>query len=475
MNVVIFTDVNEFGYLKYAGPYKIATELRQHGYTVQVVDNFCKYSFVKTQKILNKFITNDTLWIGFSTTFTPAVEKQDSNNRRRPKRQNDDTSIERVLGRKDIEQVIQYAKDLNPNLKVVVGGANARLLKQDPNLDHVILGQGETSTVAITNSIKNNEPIKKILSETDFPYEGFTTSTIEYQPQDIIFPGEHLSIEFSRGCIFKCKFCNYPLLGKKLWDFVKSPKLIAQEIQRNYDLFSTQGYMIADDTVNDSVEKVEALHKELTQLPFKLTLSAYARVDLIIAHPHTLDLMYEMGFRSLFFGVESFNYETAKAIGKGMPPEKIKQGLIDIKARYPDILITLAIIFGLPHETRETMEEAIEYFKTCPADNITVSPYFINPESTIGQNPSTYGYVVNGPKDWTNEYTSWAECEELTNKAQEVLGPKNKLSWIFLNRVMNCGFTQDYCATHTMKEAKEEVVAAKKELIQKYYKQLMLS
>ena len=32
-----------------------------------------------------------------------------------------------------------------------------------------------------------------------------------------------------------------------------------------------------------------------------------------------------------FYGIESFNHKSAKAIGKGMHPDKVKQGLIDVK------------------------------------------------------------------------------------------------------------------------------------------------
>ena len=35
-----------------------------------------------------------------------------------------------------------------------------------------------------------------------------------------------------------------------------------------------------------------------------------------------------------FYGIESFNHMSTKAISKGMHPDKVKQGLIDIKNYY---------------------------------------------------------------------------------------------------------------------------------------------
>jgi hypothetical protein len=37
--ILLFTETNTMGYGKSAGAYRIASELRTHGYTVQVIDN----------------------------------------------------------------------------------------------------------------------------------------------------------------------------------------------------------------------------------------------------------------------------------------------------------------------------------------------------------------------------------------------------------------------------------------------------
>ena len=67
MQVILFTDVADtIGYGKYAGTYKVATEVRAAGHTCQVVDLFSKYTYQELENILNKFVTKDTVLIGFS-------------------------------------------------------------------------------------------------------------------------------------------------------------------------------------------------------------------------------------------------------------------------------------------------------------------------------------------------------------------------------------------------------------------------
>ena len=74
-----------------------------------------------------------------------------------------------------------------------------------------------------------------------------------------LLPGEGVPVEFARGCIFKCKFCSYPMNGKQNLDFVKDPELLYQELSDNYKNFGIKHYMIVDDTFNDHKEKLESI------------------------------------------------------------------------------------------------------------------------------------------------------------------------------------------------------------------------
>ena len=62
MQVILFTDVADTpGYGKYAGTYKLATEIRNAGYTCQVVDLFSYYTYAQLEKIIDKFVTSKTI------------------------------------------------------------------------------------------------------------------------------------------------------------------------------------------------------------------------------------------------------------------------------------------------------------------------------------------------------------------------------------------------------------------------------
>ena len=335
-NLIIFSDVNgSIGIGRYAGPYRIATEMRKHGWQVRVIDFMMSFSNDEILEIVEQNCSNTMEnWVGFSSTFLMPRDF-DAFNARTSIRESSDAGSSLGIPVDEAQQLIDRIRKLG--CEVFVGGAK---LKNDLENVHWIHGQGE---------------------QTLFGDFDFTNSAISYTDNDFIFSGEHLPIEIARGCIFKCSFCSYQLNGKKLWEFCKSPEVIKNELLENYTRFGTTGYMFSDDTYNDSPEKVESLLKVYRELPFDLEFSTYARLDLILSHPETLPQLIESGMRSVFFGIETFNHASGKVIGKGMNPDRIKQGLINIKQQYPELLISTGFIAGLPHETPESSVFGVAY------------------------------------------------------------------------------------------------------------------
>ena len=99
----------------------------------------------------------------------------------------------------------------------------------------------------------------------------------------------------------------------------------------NYNKWGTTTYWIGDDTFNDSIEKLEMFLKVTKRLPFKLNFRAYIRLDIIAMQPDQIQMLYDMGLKSCWIGIETFHPEASKTIGKGMSAEKRKKALYDIQ------------------------------------------------------------------------------------------------------------------------------------------------
>ena len=452
--IVLFTGFTSPGFGRSAGPYKIASELRKNGFIVQVIEYFNKWSTEELKIILQKFVTQDTLWIGVSTTFLgltlTGVFKFNSD-------PDILTSYEKIFDRSDWPEIGDFIRTINNECKIVIGGSNIENNyfrdNSDPYIDCYITGEGETSALTLSLTLQNNKSFSKTLSE---PYKDYTKSRIKYEDNDLIHQGEGLPLEIARGCIFKCAFCGFALNGKKLWEFNRKPELVREDIEEIYQRFSSTSFMFCDDTYNDSPDKVKRYHTEFMKLKYEIEFSAFARLDLIISKWETAQLLYESGLRSVFFGVESLNYESAKSIGKGMRSEKLKDGLYKLREECPDLHITLGMILGLPYDTEETLIKNHEWFleDDCPVDcvdysilNIKAAPFLEN-SSKMNNNPTKYGYAVDPDRFfWVRgdgfTYDKAVEIQKYFSEIIKIEEIIDQPGGHYSNRLQNIGYSRD--------------------------------
>lgn len=422
MQAIIFTDVNgSIGLGRAAGAYRIASDFRLKNEKVKVVDFFTFFNLNEIKNIILKYKTKDTAWIGFSSTFM-APKNFDAFESRIKIRSELEKGTSIGIEKQEAEELFSYIRTLG--MQIVIGG------------------------MKIKNEFKNVKYIYGPAEDKFINNFNFNTSQILWDDSDYIFEQEHLPIEIARGCIFKCSFCTYPLNGKKLWDFCKSPKVLKEEMMRNYINYGTEGYMFSDDTYNDSTEKIRKLKNMFKTLPFDLEFSSYARADLIISKPESWDILAESGLKSVFFGIESFNHKSAKTIGKGMDPNKIKDGLQWMKEKHPDILISCGFIAGLPYETQDTLNATVDWLdKANSIDSYSFQVLSISPKSKIGIDPNKYGYSFNDI-GWYNDNMTESQATDIAIRSMN-----NTInSFTFYNRLRNLDYTYDQIKNITDKD-----------------------
>jgi len=69
MDIIIFTCLSGIFFQRSMGAYQIAHFLREHGYTVQVIDFTDYFDDDELLEATKRFVTDETLAIGISTTF----------------------------------------------------------------------------------------------------------------------------------------------------------------------------------------------------------------------------------------------------------------------------------------------------------------------------------------------------------------------------------------------------------------------
>ena len=177
----------------------------------------------------------------------------------------------------------------------------------------------------------------------------------------------YLSFYTGRGCKSRCTFCLWPQTVGGHNYRVRSIEHVIAEVKYAREAFpEVKEIFFDDDTLTDNLPRVEALAKELGKLGVTWSCNAKANVP-----RKTLEILKANGLRLLLVGYESGNQKILHNIKKGL--------LVEVARRFTKdchelgIVIHGTFILGLPGETRETIQETLNFAKEINPHTIQVS------------------------------------------------------------------------------------------------------
>lgn len=404
------------------GQYAIAAFLRRNNWDCNVVDHFLHWPKSDLFKYLKKHITANTKWVGVSYTWV-------------------DDSSEKV------KKLSEFIKSINPNILFIAGGQAP--YQHDLGADYYVFGYAELAIIKILDYEFNNGPpvfytrfFKGKLVDAIHNYASYNlpTYSITYNEDDFVSKKDTLVVETSRGCKFKCDFCSFPFIGIKE-DTSASEENLYRELMTNYEKWGVKTYVLADETINDRVEKLIKIKNVVKRLDFKPDFSAFARIDLFRNHPELIELMAEGRIWGHYYGTETLNRESGKTIGKGQNPEYVKESLLNVRDYFlKNVGLyrgTVGMIAGLPYETIDSIRASQQWFIKNWSDQNVIwwSLQIVNNGvlSAFGKDLTKYGYeplsddivrtklnktgpLLNSEIFWKNQHTDIFEVRDLVSK-----------------------------------------------------------
>lgn len=282
--------------------------------------------------------------------------------------------------------VSDYLKDIDKEICTIYMGPAATTLTETvanyQNVDFVMVSEPEYTILELINyldgSVDNLADIKGIAFS-----ENNKIILTEIRPlienlDDLPFPAHHLlpldkcflptvkrrpftSILSSRGCPYQCIYCYMPRMGKKFRS--RSANNVIDEVELVVKKMGIKQIMFRDDVFTLDKKRVIDICKEIIARDIDIIWHCESRPDNI--NFEVLKIMKSAGCHLIIFGVETADEKILENIKKNLSIDKINQAFrwcdevgIDTGAHF---------IFGLPGETKETIEKTIEYAKKLEA------------------------------------------------------------------------------------------------------------
>ena len=209
------------------------------------------------------------------------------------------------------------AKCKNAGLRIVAGGP---LFTSEPDcfpeVDHFVLNEAEVTLAPFLEDLANGTPEKFYRSES-FP--DVRTSPVPQWELLNMKKYASMAVQFSRGCPYRCDFCNVTtLFGHKIR--TKTSEQIVQELEAIYKRGWRESIFFVDDNfiAHKSYLKRELLPKLIEwQESKKTTTKFYTECSINIADdPELMKLMVRAGFNQVFIGIETPDSSALEACGK---------------------------------------------------------------------------------------------------------------------------------------------------------------
>lgn len=282
-------------------------------------------------------------------------------------------------------------KERNPNIVTVLGNHYAtfnseRILRKYSSVDVTVRGEGEDTVVDLVSCLRNKGKLKKVqgiafrnkksvistsarplIKDLDcLPFPDRRLNDVDYHSVIAganVAPKKFTSIVSSRGCVYRCRFCSCTQFARGVWR-QRSVKNTLEELH----FLSSEGYkqfIFVDDSFTLNKKRVIKLCRSMRKEKIDMEWICEGRVD--NCSFEMLREIVKAGCKVLYFGIESANQRILNYFNKQTTPEQSENAVRTARKAGIDVIVG-SFIVGAPDETREEIQNTIEFAQKIPID-----------------------------------------------------------------------------------------------------------
>jgi radical SAM superfamily enzyme YgiQ (UPF0313 family) len=321
----------------------------------------------------------------------------------------------------------EAVKRLSPGIFVALLGSHVthfdrQTIAENPAVDAVVRGEFEYTCADLARALDQGADLATVQGITYRDEAGEPRRNPDrplFEPlDDMPFPARHIvkdagyragiysgglptAMVSSRGCPYRCTFCLWPdvLYGHKFR--ARSAENVVDEIEEAVRTYGHDEIYFDDDTFTIDRQRVmdicrliieRGLHKEVEWI-------AQCRVDTV--DREMLEAMKAANCGYILFGVESGSPKMLKKMKKGITLDKVRHAFK--LTRQVGIKTQAFFLFGMPGETKDTIQETIDFAKEINASSTQFAVAIPHPGTALYQECKENGWLTS--QDWA-DYTA---------------------------------------------------------------------
>ncbi len=314
----------------------------------------------------------------------------------------------------DVIEVAKLIKKIDSKIKIILSGPHSIIYPNEtiniPEIDFLVLGEGEKAIKPLLNNIDKLEKLKSVkglvfklngqivntgradlienLDELPSPareltpYKKYFSVVSSHRPDTTMFT--------SRGCPYKCLFCDRPQLGKNFR--ARSAKNVLDEMEACQKL-GIQEIFIYDDTFGVDRQRVFDICSEYKKRDLTIAWEIRTRVNTV--DEEILKALKDAGCQRIHYGVEAGTQKILNVLRKGITLEQVINAFKLTKKA--GIETAAYFMIGSPTETKEDILQTIKFMKKINPDyaHVTITTPF--PATDLFQMAIEQGVIKDDP------------------------------------------------------------------------------
>ena len=277
-----------------------------------------------------------------------------------------------------VQQMVREIRDMGCEAVILCGGYDAtarpEVYLQRGLADVVVLGEGEFTAPLVVASwpdvddipglafIRNGELVQTGPGARVTDLDALPWPSRHLLPMNLykLAPGyrqnpRSTSVFFNRGCPHRCTFCDKTIFGQKMT--FRSPESMVDELEFLVRTYDVNEFRFHDDRFLVHPRRAERLLDLMIERDLGITWFCAERCDRLDAR--LLAKMKRAGCYRIEAGVEAGSQRVLDLVKKGVKKGSAVEGFR--RAQDAGIGILSNFILGFPTETREEMEETIDF------------------------------------------------------------------------------------------------------------------